>query len=222
MKVVSVIAQKGGTGKTTLSIATACAAARRGLSTLLVDLDPQASASSWADRRGDPPPAVLSAPPPRLPRILEAAAGEGVQLAVVDTAPRAEQSAVAAAKAADIVLVPCRAAALDLETVLTTVDLVRAVNPTVPVLCVLNAVPPRGPRERQARDFLAGARVPAADTSIGLRASIDYATTAGLDAGDYEPNGKAAAELAAVYTQLARLARLPRGAHGGSTNGQAS
>ncbi len=40
MKVISVLAQKGGTGKTTLSVATACAAAADGLSTVIVDLDP--------------------------------------------------------------------------------------------------------------------------------------------------------------------------------------
>ena len=62
--------------------------------------------------------------------ILEAAASQGVDLAVVDTAPRVEQSA--AARTADLVLIPCRPAVYDLETVAATRDLVRASRRTRP------------------------------------------------------------------------------------------
>ena len=48
MKTVSVIAQKGGAGKTTLSLSLACAAAAEGLSAVVIDLDPQASAAIWS------------------------------------------------------------------------------------------------------------------------------------------------------------------------------
>ena len=44
-------------------------------------------------------------------------------------------------------LVPCRPVVYDVETVAGTRDLVAAVAPRTRVLCVLNAVPPRGPRE---------------------------------------------------------------------------
>ena len=206
---ISVIAQKGGTGKTTLCLATACAAANDGLSTVVVDLDPQATASSWSDRRNSEIPVVLSAQPPRLARVLDAAAAQGVDLALVDTAPRVEQSAVAAAKAADLVLVPCRPAVYDLETVAATVDLVRAVAPTTRLLCVLNGVPPRGQRQQQARDVLAAIGVPVCAASLGLRAAIDYAAAAGMTAQEYEPRGKAATEIAAVYDAICQLVNSP-------------
>jgi len=205
MKTVAVIAQKGGAGKTTLSIATACAALRERRPAAIVDLDPQASATSWADRRDRDVPVVLPAQPPRLAKILEAAAGEGIELAVLDTAPRAEQSAVAAARAADVAVVPCRPAVVDLETVVTTFELIRAVNPGVPAVCVLNAVPARGPLAHQARLLLAEAGVPVADTTIGHRIAINHASTLGLDPGEYEPAGKAAAELNALYLSIAKL-----------------
>ena len=160
MKVVSVIAQKGGAGKTTLSVALACTAAAVRLSAVIVDLDPQATAASWADRRDSESPAVISAQPPRLARILGAAGTQAVDLAVIDTAPRVEQSAVAAAKAADLVLIPTRTAVYDLETVVTTVELIRAVRRDVPLLCVLNGAPPRGPRQQQARDLPSRHRCP--------------------------------------------------------------
>ncbi len=210
MKVVSVIAHKGGTAKTTLSIATACAATADGLSTVVVDLDPQATTASWGDRRRSDTPLVLSDQPPRLPRMLEAAAGQGVDLAVVDTAPRVEQSAVAATKAADVVVVPCRPAVYDLETVVSTLDVVRAVAPGVRVLCILIGAPPRGPRQHQARDVLAEIGIDVCPASLGLRAAVDYAAAAGRTAQEHEPRSKAAAEIPDVYKFIRELVGLPK------------
>ena len=205
MKTVSVVAQKGGTGKTTLCLAIACAAVRDGLTAAVIDLDPQATAASWGDRREPDLPVVLTAQPPRLERVLDAAAGQGVGLAVVDTAPRIEQGAVAAARAADLVLIPCRPAIYDLETVAATVEVIRAVAPDTPFLCILNSVPPRGPRQPQARRLLSDMSVPVCAASLGLRAAVDYAAAGGASALEYEPRGKAAAEIAAVY-QIVRQA----------------
>ena len=213
MKVISVIAQKGGTGKTTLTLAIACAAAADDLSTAIIDLDPQATAASWGDRRDAESPVVITAQPPRLPRILHAAAAQGVDIAVLDTAPRVEQSAVAAARAADLVVVPCRPAVYDLETVAATAELVRAVAPATRLLCVLNGVPPRGPRQQQARDVLAALEVPVCPASLGLRAAIDYAAAAGMTAQEYDPRGKAATETADVYRAIWQLVDSPTSRH---------
>ena len=53
MKIVSVINQKGGAGKTTLALHLAVASSTAGRNTAVLDLDPQASAAKWADRPGD-------------------------------------------------------------------------------------------------------------------------------------------------------------------------
>lgn len=210
MLVVALVAQKGGSGKTTLSVGLACAAAAAGHSVAIVDLDPQATAASWGDRRSADSPVVLSVQPPRLPRILEAAAAQGVDLAVVDSAPRADQSALAAVKASDLVLVPCRPAVYDLETVSTTVDLVRAARPDVALRCVLNAVPSRGLRALQARELLAELGVPVCAAGLGHRVVVDHAAVAGLVPAEYEPRGKSAAEMDALYNEISSLVGLSR------------
>ena len=56
MRTIAVVNRKGGSGKTTTAVSLAAALAERGLPTLLIDLDPQASATAWlasiADDRG--------------------------------------------------------------------------------------------------------------------------------------------------------------------------
>jgi chromosome partitioning protein len=65
-----------------------------------------------------------------------------VEIVFIDTAPLSETTALAAARIADLILVPCRPAILDLRAIKATRDLVKLANR--PAVVVLNAVPPRG------------------------------------------------------------------------------
>jgi polynucleotide 5'-kinase involved in rRNA processing len=56
MFTISLVGQKGGTGKTTISVGLACAAARAGRTVAIIDLDPQATALKWKDRRSEKNP----------------------------------------------------------------------------------------------------------------------------------------------------------------------
>ena len=47
MRTIAVVNRKGGSGKTTTAVSLAAVLADRGLSVLLIDLDPQASSSAW-------------------------------------------------------------------------------------------------------------------------------------------------------------------------------
>ncbi len=142
MRIVAVISQKGGAGKTTLAIHLAVAAQQARKTSVIVDLDPQASAASWKDLRTEETPVVVSAQAARLKQVLDAASKEGADLAIVDTAPHSESAALSAARSADLILIPCRPAILDLKAIGTTIDLVKLAGKQAFV--VLNAVPPRG------------------------------------------------------------------------------
>ena len=208
MDVIAIIAQKGGTGKTTLALSIAVAAQRADRTAAIIDLDPQASASNWGDRRKANQPAIVSAQPARLPQILEAAEESGANLVVIDTPPRAERAAIAAARAAHLVLIPCRPSIFDLETFSTTLDLIAAVG-SKPLAAVLNAVPTRGQKRQQAEQALKELDISVCPEVFGARVAFDHANTVGLSAQEYEPASKAAEEIQNVYMSICRLVDMP-------------
>src|SRR4051812_35511095 len=107
MKTLAILSQKGGAGKTTLAVHLAVAAERSGRPAVLVDLDPQASATGWKDSRASETPVVVSAQSARLSQILASAASGGAAIAILDTAPHSEGTALTAARSADYILIPC-------------------------------------------------------------------------------------------------------------------
>ena len=218
MDVIAIVAQKGGTGKTTLAVSLAVAAERSGRMVAIVDLDPQASASNWSDRRETDSPVVVSAQPARLGHVLSAAKDQGADLLLIDTPPRAEQAAMAAARAANFILIPCRPAIYDLETVSTTVELVRYAG-AKPFAIVLNGVPARGPKQVQATEVLKSMSLPVCPAAFGYRAAFDHASSLGLNAQEYEPRGKAAEEIKHVYKFVRHLVNTSP-MEGDDTNGK--
>src|SRR3954471_24075706 len=93
---IAILSQKGGTGKTTLTLHLAVASERAGMSAAVIDLDPQASAAGWKDSRPGETPVVVSIPSSRLPQAVQAARTGGAALALIDTAPHATDAALAA------------------------------------------------------------------------------------------------------------------------------
>jgi chromosome partitioning protein len=201
MHIVAILSQKGGTGKTTLTLHLAVASERAGQPAAVIDLDPQASAAGWKDSRPAETPVVVPVPSSRLPQALEAARTGGAALTFVDTAPHATEVALAAAEAADLVLIPCRAGILDLRAIGTTVRAVKLAAKTAYV--VLNAMPPRAPNVlADARAAVGVHGLGVAPVTLQQRAAYAHSLTAGQTAQEYEPEGKAADEIAQLYGWL--------------------
>jgi chromosome partitioning protein len=198
MKVLAIISQKGGAGKTTLALSLAVAAQKAGQSVLVVDLDQQVTAARWGDRRGDDGPVVTSAQAARLPQILKAAEQQGADLVVIDTPPRVEQALLVAAKAADLVLIPCQPAINDLETIPATMELLRVAG-SPPAIVVLNGVPARGVRREQAEHVVRDMGLTLAPVTLGHRTAFPDAAALGRAPLEYDPHGKAAAEVEELY-----------------------
>lgn len=197
MKVLAILSQKGGAGKTTLALHIAAAAEAAGKPCAVIDLDPQASAAGWKDTREAETPVVVPLPHSRLAAGLQAAKDGRAALCIIDTAPHAEGAAMAAARAADLVLIPCRAGILDLRAIGTAAELVKITGKRAFV--VLNALPPRASHIlSDAREAVAVHDIEVAPVTLQQRAAYGHALTAGQTAPEYEPDGKAAEEIAAL------------------------
>lgn len=201
MKTIAIVSQKGGAGKTTLALHIAAAAEAAGLPSVIIDLDPQASSAGWGDSRQAEAPAVVALPYSRLDKGLHTAAENGAELVVIDTAPHSDSVAIAAIRAADLVLIPCRAGILDLRAITSTAELV--VSAKKRAFVVLNALPPRATQllaDAQAAVTQHGMDV--APVGLQQRAAFGHALTVGQTAPEYEPNGKAAEEVEAMLAWL--------------------
>ena len=206
MVTIAVVAQKGGTGKTTLALTLAVAAEQTGETAVVLDIDPQATACKWGDRREASTPVVIDAQPARLGRALEAAQQQGVDLVIIDTPARLETAALEAARLSTLVVIPCRPLIFDIETVPTSQQIVTLAGGP-PVAAVLNATPPRGRRAMQTRAALDEFGIVVCPHGLGQRAAVGDAVAVGLVAMEFMPSSRAASEARAVADWIIGEAR---------------
>lgn len=203
MPTIAIISQKGGAGKTTLAVHLAAAAQDAGTIALIVDTDPQATASQWAAWRQDKPPEVIDSPPPRLAVKIRQAREQGAQWIVIDTPPHADSAARAAVEVADLVLIPCRPSAFDLSAIETTAKLVQLLRK--PAYVVFVAGPPNAFRVYQeAGELVESYGTRPCPLQIPDRAAYRHASAEGRTVMELEPAGKAAEDIRQIYKWACR------------------
>lgn len=196
MKTIAFISQKGGVGKTTLALHLAVRWTQppQGQPNVaVIDLDPQASAANWGDRRDASLPVVRPTFATRLKQELKAIREAGGEVAILDTAPHSDNITLEAAEAADLVVIPCRPSILDLEALAGTVKLIKTAG--VPILAVLNAVVPHVPDAAEAEAAITRLGAAISPVRISRRVAFSRALIRGLTAQEYEPQGRAAQEI---------------------------
>jgi chromosome partitioning protein len=200
--VLAMASLKGGTGKTTVCLNLAVTAEEAGIQTVVVDVDPQQASAKWGDLRGltGRGPAVISAMAARLPHALESAAKRGAKLIVIDTAAHAEGILVSTIESADLVLIPCRPTIVDLQYLAATVQLAASRRKKTAV--VLNAVQPRTNDRSQATGALCDMGITLVPVSVSNLVAYARAITTGQGVTEFEPNGKAAAEMRALLGEI--------------------
>ena len=203
MKTLAIIAQKGGSGKTTVAVHMAVCAARRKLKTAIIDIDPQSSAFQWNESRPDGRKLdAVKGDVRQLSSLLAKAQAGGIDLVIIDTAPHSDSAAAIAAQLADFVLIPCRPARFDLDAVASTVDIAKAAK--TPSAVVINAAP-RGRLAEEARAALQRQGITVIETVLHQRAAYSHAVIDGRSVHEYEPEGKAAGEIDQLYHLITGL-----------------
>jgi chromosome partitioning protein len=171
---------KGGTGKTTTAVHLAAGLGRRA-HTLLIDADPQGSATEWASLIGEECPfTLLTDHEPDLHRRL-ADIARGYEHVVIDTPPGYESIVKSAILCATDILIPLAPSLMDINRLRPTIELIAALErlnaPTIRVL--LTRVRSNTRTARLSREMLVeNLGIPVVETEIPLMEA--YVTGFGL------------------------------------------
>lgn len=122
--IISILNQKGGTGKTTLAVNITREYTTRGVKALLVDSDSQGSAQRWHERSGGDLIDMTCLPMTTLDKDIMKFSGSYERI-VIDGVPRISPVTIAAIKCADVILIPVQPSPYDIWA---TEDLVRNVK----------------------------------------------------------------------------------------------
>ena len=210
MKTIALVTQKGGAGKSTLASSLAVAAHESGERVCLIDLDPQATLTTWGRTRGESDILVVPASAAKLPAVLAALANRGMTLALIDT-PGAEGAAASAAmSAAQLCLIPSRPTAFDLWASENTRKALKDARGDY--VFVLNQCPPA---QQSARidEGVAALEAMGGLLSPLVHARVDYQEAARLGWGvtELNPAGAAAGEMRGLWSSLKkRLAKTAK------------
>lgn len=199
MRVISLISQKGGTGKSTLTINLAIAAEAAGTQALILDADPQGTAEAWFQDREADLPLLVRVTSTELETALERANTSGIDWVLIDTPGRDEPATAAGIRVADFCLIPCRPSPADMKACPPTVATMRRLNK--PFAFVLSQTPPRGYRIREAEKGLS-ILGPVCPSPIVSRTSYQDAQGLGLGVTEYDTEGKAASEIMNLWQWL--------------------
>lgn len=210
-RILTVAQQKGGAGKTTLAAHLAVAIAESGKTVAVVDIDPQASLSSWWDMRAE-----LGLPAPtdargkgglsvhrvtgwRTANEVEKLARDH-DVVVVDSPPHAETEAKIAVRVADLVLVPLQPSPMDFWATQATLDLAKSEK--TPALLVLNRVPSRASLTEAMTVKIKEMGAKVAKATIGNRVALAASLLEGKGVSEYQKRGTAAAEIKALAAEV--------------------
>ncbi|WP_460026136.1 ParA family partition ATPase [Methyloparacoccus murrellii] len=206
--IVSVLNQKGGVGKTTLSVNLAATLALAGRRTLLIDADPQASALDWqASRDGESLFPVVGMARATLHKDVPGLAAQQEHV-IIDGPPRVNELARSAIMASHLVVIPVQPSPYDIWAASDIVKLVveaQVYNTGLRGVFVINRVVAKTAISRDVAEALKDYPFPLLQTAIAQRVVFAESAAAGLSVLEYAPRSPAAGEMRTLLREIEGL-----------------
>ena len=204
-KIVAILNQKGGAGKTTLSTNLARALQLAGDSVLLVDSDPQGSARDWnAAGKGELLP-VVGLDRSTLAKDIQAIQHNQDWL-IIDGAPQIAELAVAAIKCADLILIPVQPSPYDVWACEDLVDIIKTrqevTNGKPKAAFVISRVIKNTQLSKEIGEALEGYGLPVFKHFTSQRVIYPKSAATGSTVLDADTSSEAATEIRAIAQEL--------------------
>ena len=211
MKVLGVLQQKGGAGKTTLALNIAASFALAGKRVLVVDADPQGSALTWAEQRTAPSLfPVVGLPKPTLHRDVPELAKD-YDAVIIDGAPRTSDVARAAVAASDFIIIPVQPSPLDVWAAADTVQLINeaaVLKANLKAAFAVNRKIVGTAIGRDVGEALSQYGLPILPGALSQRVLFAESFAGGLTVPEIAPAGEAGRELAALVQAIVETSEV--------------
>jgi chromosome partitioning protein len=199
MKVISLVTQKGGSGKSTLCVSLAVAAQQADRSVCILEMDKQATVTQWAQAREGRAPEVAQVTADKLGTVVDRLRGADFDFIFIDTPGIDSPGTNAVIRLSDLCLIPCRPSPADLRGVSPTLAAIHRLEKDFAF--VLNQTPPKSYR---VRDTSQGLKVLGilADVVVVMRNDHQDAIGSGQGVTEFNPEGAAADEMRRLWAWI--------------------
>jgi len=204
--IISFVNQKGGVGKTTTAINLAASLTRRNYRIVLVDLDPQGSATKWHGVEGNQAFEVLPQPAVLTPLDVDTLSN-AYDYVIIDAPPSICEITRAVLAISDIAVIPVSPSSLDLWACTDTLNMIEAIqseNPGLEVKFLINRKIPGTRTGREIRDALSGFETNIIETELCQRVAYVESMKYGVSVVQFAPASKAAEEIERLSNELVK------------------
>ncbi len=204
-KIIAVLNQKGGAGKTTIATNLAHVLKLDGHKVILVDSDPQGSARDWNAASDGGVLSVVGMDRPTLSKDVQSIT-DNHDFIIIDGAPQIAELAIAAIKCADIVLIPVQPSPYDIWACEDLVEIINArrevTNGKPKAAFIISRVIKNTQLSKEIGEALEGYGLPVFKHFTTQRVIYAKSAATGSTVFTNDSNGDAADEIRSIANEL--------------------
>lgn len=203
--IISVLSQKGGSGKTTIATNLAAALKKSGKNVVLVDSDEQGSARDWSGASESPEVETIALDRPGMIASVKKIAAD---IIIIDGSAKADKMAGETIRVSDIVIMPIQPSPYDVWASADLIELVKEriamTDGKLKAAFVVSRAIPNTKLSKEVMDVLNEHALPVL-TGTTQKTAYSNAAAVGKSVLTFEPNGKAAQEINVLMNELMKV-----------------